>query len=251
MNNGYDLQPLSSGDLLKLWESVSGSPHRMRAQTMIYYASSAKDRDDVSDWCIGEGDAFLLHLYRKIFGDQLDCIADCPACGEALELSLTVDDLLIDHGSGGSAYRVNVGNTPLELFFRLPNRKDLQDLPAEEPSETLRKRIVERCVLYAERQGEKISPVPLTDETIDMLAKAMSREDPQAEIRLHMQCPSCLFEWKTTFDIVDFLWQKINVEVKHLMHEIHVLAQAYGWTEFEILALSGKRRKHYLELVGS
>jgi hypothetical protein len=35
-----------------------------------------------------------------------------------------------------------------------------------------------------------------------------------------------------------------------LLTEVHRLAQAYGWREAEILALSEARRHAYLELVG-
>src|SRR5512142_2866416 len=46
---------------------------------------------------VGERETLLLHLRRLALGDQIDCVLRCPAdgCGEALDLSLRVGDLLL------------------------------------------------------------------------------------------------------------------------------------------------------------
>ncbi|HEX2516118.1 MAG TPA: phage baseplate protein, partial [Chloroflexota bacterium] len=38
---------------------------------------------------------------------------------------------------------------------------------------------------------------------------------------------------------------------RRLLREVHTLARAYGWREAEILALPGRRRQTYLDLVGA
>jgi len=248
MANRQSPQQLSSSELLELWETAYRSPRRVRTEALLYAALTEKERHEIMNLCIGEIDAFLLQLYRSMFGNRLECTVSCPACSAILDLTLTVDNLLIGNGSGKDTYQLKYGEPPTVIYFRLPARKDFLSLH-EEPHDTLRKLLVERCVLYAEQNGEKILPVPLTNETIDAVSKAMSREDPQAEIILNMQCSECRQEWQTIFDIIDFFWQKINAEAKTLITEIHLLAQAYGWTEAEILALSRERRKLYIELV--
>lgn len=249
MAKGKIPRQLSSSELLELWETAYRSPRRVRTETLLYAALPEKERHEIMNWCIGEIDAFLLQLYSSMFGNRLECTANCPACTAILDLTLTVDNLLIGHGSGKDTYQLQYGDPPAEIYFRLPGHKDLLLLHEEKPHDTLRKSLAERCVLYAEQNGERILPVPLSGEAIDAVSKAMSREDPQAEIILNMQCSECRHEWQTIFDIIDFFWQKINAEAKTLITEIHLLAQAYGWTESEILELSRERRKLYIELV--
>jgi hypothetical protein len=242
-------QPLSSADLLKLWETAYGSSRIVRAQKILYNALPKEEQDVVKWWCIGEGDAFLFRLYRSMFGIRLECMASCPACSAKLEMTLKVEDLLTKHGSGKSTYQITFGKPSKIIFFRLPNREDFLALPEAEPHETLKKLLVERCVLYVEHKGKNVSPLSLSDQAIDAVSQAMSREDPQAEPVLNITCPECQHAWQTTFDIVDFLWQKINTEAKRLMAEIHTLAQAYGWTESEIMSLPEERRKLYIKLI--
>jgi hypothetical protein len=47
------------------------------------------------------------------------------------------------------------------------------------------------------------------------------------------------------------LWEEIASRAQRLMDDVHVLAQGYGWTEPEVLALSDARRTAYLERVQS
>jgi hypothetical protein len=53
------------------------------------------------------------------------------------------------------------------------------------------------------------------------------------------------------FDAGSFFWSELGAWARRLLHEIHSLARAYGWSESEILTLSPARRQAYLELIGS
>lgn len=48
---------------------------------------------------------------------------------------------------------------------------------------------------------------------------------------------------------MSFFWDEINHWAKRLIHDVHILAVAYGWSEEKILALSPWRRQAYLDLV--
>lgn len=78
----------------------------------------------------------------------------------------------------------------------------------------------------------------------------MARADPQADVRLAIACPSCGHQWQGIFDIVTFFWSEIESWASRILHEVHLLALAYGWHEREILALSPRRRQFYLDMVG-
>lgn len=243
--------PLSPAAILTAWETGRQAPASIRALTLLRAALPKEEESEAANWCIGEGDAFLLRLRRSVFGPCLECTASCPACGTELELTLEVENLLTTHGFGTAEYQVPLGTPPMVIFFRLPSRVDLQALLWPSDAITVRRLLVERCVLHAEYDGKKISSAPLSEATVAAVSEAMAREDPQAEIFLNMVCPRCAHAWQTAFDIVDFFWREISTRARRLLTEIHQLAQAYGWTESEILALSDARRQTYLELINA
>jgi hypothetical protein len=80
------------------------------------------------------------------------------------------------------------------------------------------------------------------------VAEAMSRLDPQADIRIEVVCPSCGHRSERLFDIGVFLWDEMQTWAVRTLREVHELAQAYGWREQDILAMSAARRSVYLAL---
>ena len=81
------------------------------------------------------------------------------------------------------------------------------------------------------------------------LSERMAELDSLAEVRLELNCPQCRHRWLVALDIVSFFWSEIVVQAKRLLHEVHLLARAYPWSEADILAMSERRRKYYLNLV--
>src|SRR5258708_27729608 len=94
-----------------------------------------------------------------------------------------------------------------------------------------------------------ISPGALSDSAVEQVEECLERVDPQAESLIDLACPACGHSWQLLFDIEWFLWAKVNSLAKRLLREVHVLAEAYGWTERDILALTAVRRQFYLERV--
>ena len=52
-------------------------------------------------------------------------------------------------------------------------------------------------------------------------------------------------------DAGQLLWDEIEARAQVLLHEVHTLASAYGWSEAQILALTPARRASYLAMVGA
>jgi len=77
----------------------------------------------------------------------------------------------------------------------------------------------------------------------------MVESDPQSHIELALTCPACEQDWQVVFDIASYLWSEIQTWALRILHEVHILASAYGWREADILALSPLRRQLYLERV--
>jgi hypothetical protein len=78
----------------------------------------------------------------------------------------------------------------------------------------------------------------------------MADADPQADVRLALDCPACGHNFLAAFDVAAYLWSEVNAWAYRLLGEVHSLASAYGWREEDILAMSPWRRRVYLEMVG-
>jgi hypothetical protein len=134
----------------------------------------------------------------------------------------------------------------LELRFRLPDSRDLAAVAGCEDKATARSLLVQRCVSWANREGESVAELPA--EVTTKLAQRMAERDPQAEVMLDLRCPTCDHAWQALFDIVSFFWTELAAQARRLLREIHTLARAYGWREADILSMSARRRQFYLEL---
>jgi hypothetical protein len=92
--------------------------------------------------------------------------------------------------------------------------------------------VLERCVLAGE-----------PGETFDTL---LAELDPQAEIELALACPECGRTFTAAFDAGDFLAREVGRDRDALLREIHLLGLHYHWPESELMAMTPRRRKRYL-----
>ena len=136
-----------------------------------------------------------------------------------------------------------------EVLFRLPNSRDLQALAEIEAPADARQQLLQRCMRSAGFNGEDLSLEALPEEVITAIEERMALADPQADLQLSLHCIACSHRWQTAFDIVSFLWSEIDNWAHRTLHEVHLLASAYGWSEDDILALSPWRRRYYLEKI--
>lgn len=211
-------------------------------------------REVVRSLTVGDREALLLHLRRRTFGDAMPCVLSCPACEEAMDLDLSVGDLLLPaYGHQRRVHDLTVERDGAEarVRFRLPTGEDQEavaELAREDPEEAA-DRILARCVEEVEgeegRQLVEERPADLRDE----LGEAMERLDPQAEIRLTGSCPSCGHEFSSLLDAATYLADELRQRVRHLYREVHALSLHYHWSEREILALPSPKRRLYLDLL--
>ena len=79
----------------------------------------------------------------------------------------------------------------------------------------------------------------------------MRQQDPGADVRIELNCPVCHHNWTACFDVTTYLWGEIEDWAGRLLADVNALAQAYGWSERDILALSPVRRQLYVEMVNA
>src|SRR6186997_1249733 len=81
---------LTGHGVLDLWERVASCAPSERGLAILASATP----DAVPDtWTIGECEEKLLALHEALFGSQLSGFAECPRCGEALELGVSIPEL--------------------------------------------------------------------------------------------------------------------------------------------------------------
>jgi hypothetical protein len=107
--------------------------------------------------------------------------------------------------------------------------------------------LLDRCINVS-HTGKSLPGSSLPDNVVATIVEQMSCLDPQADVQLALACPACKYEWEAAFDIASFFWKELQSAGHKILREIHVLASAYGWSEAQILSMSGWRRQAYLAL---
>jgi hypothetical protein len=243
------MRPLSAFDLLRVWE-VGEDQHPLdRALTLLEVACPELTWDELAALSIGQRDARLLTLREWTSGPRLNGFAECPQCAERLEFEVAVAELrAADERDAGEQAQELVTDS-LTLRFRLPNSRDLAAVMGCQDPVAARSLLAQRCVLWASRGGESVAGDELPVGAIASLAHRMAECDPQAEVLLDLRCPACEQGWRALFDIVAFFWAELAAKARRLLREVHVLARAYGWREADILGMSARRRRFYLEMI--
>src|SRR5450755_4032223 len=115
------MRALSASDLLKVWERGLGDGPIGRALELLRAGCPEAGVDALAGLSIGQRDALLLRLRQHTFGPELTGAAECPGCGEPIELALRAADLF----AGEAVAEVAVELDGYELRLRPPNSRDL------------------------------------------------------------------------------------------------------------------------------
>ena len=242
---------LTASELLSVWERGRSQPSHRQALLLLAAAYPEIKAEELAGLSIGRRDARLLTLREWFFGPRLVSIAGCPACGEKLELSFDVSDIRVEAGEEQNS-QLSLAMEGYEVLFRLPDSNDLVAMAMiGADREGGRGIVLKRCLAEVRLNGKEQPAKELPTEIVGAVTKRMSQADPQADVKLSLDCPSCGHNWLATFDILSFLWSEIETWAERLLHDIHTLARSYGWRESDILAMSALRRQSYLDMLGA
>jgi hypothetical protein len=234
--------------VLEAWERGLGEHLAVRALTMLSLLDRDSSRDELEALPVGERDGRLLTVHERLFGPVLSGYADCPGCGTPMEFRLDTAGLRPRSpvAAGGWSEMI-LGD--LRVQFRVPTSSDLLTIANAADVQTARRRLAERCVGEVSTSAAVLAPSALPEMMIDRLSDAIAATDTGADQEISLQCADCGHAWTLTLDIVSFLWAELNALAKRLLHDVHVLAWAYGWREADILSMSEARRRWYVERV--
>ncbi|CAD5108376.1 hypothetical protein [Zestomonas carbonaria] len=234
------MSALTAADWLQAWEHSQGLPPPLRPCALLapLLEGGAEAAERLP---LGRRDSQLLALHGALFGPRLSATADCPACGERLELALDCHALRLDAPEPDPQAQA-VAWQGRTFHYRLPDSRDLAAMARAGDLDQARALLLRRCLgsdwaddLPADLQAE--------------LARAMAEADPQAATELALSCPACGEQWSELFDIGAYLDEAFGQWAERLFDQVHLLASAYGWSEAQILALGPARRARYLARV--
>lgn len=242
------MRALTPERLLDVWERGQGYSPAVLALALLSAADPEAAWEDLGALPLGERDRRLLMLREETLGRRLEAVASCPACGEPLDVSLDARELLSGAAPG---LLERISRDGLELRFRPADSHDLLAAERCRGVEEARLLLAGRCLLEARRGGQPVAADDLAEEDLEVLAAGMAEADPGAELLLDLSCPACGQAWEEPLDVASFFWAELDVQARRLLREIHLLARAYGWREADVLALSPRRRRFYLEMVSA
>ncbi len=259
------MRAFSAAELLNAWEEGSAKTSAERAMELLALVSSETARERLTAFTIGRRDAALLTLRERLFGSRMVGVVVCPDCGERLDLTFDTRQIRDRHPASDQESdqeldpEIAVSVEGYELRCRPVNTGDalaiagqtvaVQTDGVEGALDFARGLLLHRCLLSANHAGVTIELEEIPPEVTEIAVQRMAEADPMADIQLAMTCPSCARQWSAALDIVSFLWSEIEVWAWRLLHDVHTLAAAYGWSERDILTMSANRRQCYLQMV--
>ncbi|MBX3057989.1 MAG: phage baseplate protein [Anaerolineae bacterium] len=242
------MRPLSTWQLLSLWEQGLAQPLANWALLVLSAACPETPAEQLAELSIGNRDSHILTLREWTFGPNLTCLAACPTCSEKLELNFQTANIRALPPPETSELMLT--HNGYQVRFRLPNSVDVTAVTGDRDPTENRRLLFQRCLLEVRRsKGKVVAADVLPEPVVEAVITQMAAADPQADVQLALDCPHCRHHWLAPFDIVAFFWAEINTWAYRVLHEVHLLAAAYGWSEADILALTPWRRRFYLEMV--
>ena len=235
------MEDLSPSATLDIWATAQGlGPVERAVRLAAAVDSDALDAEGLARLPLGSRNARLLDLYTALAGPALEATAGCPACGEPAEFAVDSGALLAQQR--GAREPAPFEADELVVVWRSPDSADLTAAAQAANAADAERVLLERCVTEGP-EGELPPAVRLE------LAEAMTAADPLAEVLVDVSCPDCGERFSADVDIAAFAWAELEAKARGLLHEVAVLARAFGWTEREVVALDETRRAAYLALV--
>lgn len=229
----------SSSQLLALWEQGERRHPLDRALLLYAFAAPETPSPSLADAPLGTCNAALMRLRQETFGSRLSVWTDCPVCGERMEFELDSTQLPPMTPVPAS---VEVSGQR----FRCPSSRDLAEIAHCTDADQAAHRLLQAC---AESSLNVPSDPRALRHLYEAVESAIEAADPWADLSLLFQCPACEHSGEACFDVARYVWEDIDARARYLLDEVHLLAQAYGWSEPQILALSDTRRAAYLARV--
>ncbi len=244
--HGVIHRPLAGDVLLTAWER--GARRSWSELAMGLLSAGCPGLPPGAAWAmtIAARDRSLLELHRLSFGETMAAFAACQACGERLEFAIPCDWAAgVLDGARGETLSVDGWSVTLHLA----SGADLLRAAAEPDTDAARRALLGSCILANDPDGAAV-PYHLLPEPIQARAEArLAGLHEATELSATLACPACQAPQTVLVDLPGYLWAETRNAARRLIAEVSELANAHGWSEAAILAMSGTRRRAYLEMI--
>jgi len=246
---------LSPSVTLQAWDcALARSDASGRAQVLLALARpdlTAATRGQLS---VSARDRALLGLHVALFGPVIEARTGCPACGEALELSLDARAILQreNRSSQAASGVVDFRQAGYSAQLRLPTVADLGVTATLQASLQARHHaLLERLTLGISLDGVPCKFQDLPDSVLSALEDTIESADADALPQFEVACDACAHRWKPMLDAAEFVWTRLDAWATRLLWEVHALARHYAWSEDALINMNPLRRQRYLEMLGT
>lgn len=236
---------------LEAWERGQGRDPVERPLALLAAALPEETSERLARLPLGRRDALLMRLRELSFGKSMKGFAQCPQCAARLEFPLDFSAYQLEDALEHAVPIQELAHDGYTVRFRVPDSRDLEAMSRCPDVETARRLLVTRCVQEAVHEGQEVAPATLPEPVLVALGERMETLDPLAYLPLAIDCARCGHAWEVLLDIGALLWKEISTGAERLLEEVQILAQVYGWSESEILAMSEARRRFYLSRASS
>jgi hypothetical protein len=241
------MRAISAAELLTAWEKCLGAPEVLRGATLLA-AAARRTAGDTAEWPIARRDAELLRMRAQLFGNLVEGVAPCPKCGETAEVQFSLDRIVDSSPHAGPSRSKVFRIDGCRVRYRAPSSKDLATISALRDSELAKRTLLEQCIeLVGQPQAKAVGRI--SDKVARSASEWITQDQSWAEVMLNLRCPACENTWQAPFDIASFLWREVDTWARKVLREIHTIADRYGWSEADILAMSASRRQLYMEML--
>jgi hypothetical protein len=180
----------------------------------------------------------LVSVCRLSGRRELSWVFDCTGCGEELGAELALDALAGAQEAAATADPATVEWGDIAYRPRRPTGEDLRRWRDRPPSDA------EIAAALAESPGEASA------ELCSAIEASLDAADPLVDVAVRLECPACGEAVELAIDLEGELLALAQRDQDELLEDIAALADAFHWSEQDILALSPRRRRRYLAMVG-
>ena len=212
----------------------------------------------VRDLLINDREFLMWKLREITLGKSLRAMIVCgdPKCAQSMDIGLNLDDLLpaakpVDR----RVFKFDVvesGET-FSFAFRLPAGADqeacaehLRGDPTVAVNHLLARivlRLNDNCSVDEQTIGS------LSPQVLSEIERAIEELAPVESINIEAGCVECGRPSVSPLDLTSYFLNELQHNRRGLEHEVHFIAWHYHWSEREILALTRRKRRRYIELI--
>lgn len=187
-----------------------------RAALVLLDALIGRKGPAAGSLCASDRDALLAALHRREWGDRILTTLTCAKCTEKFDLSFNISEIQAHLARDVAGLRQPpTGEQEIHAAAR-GARAGVRALAGE---------------------------LGIADSDIELACAELETAAPILDLEITAECAECHAPQEAHFDLQTFVMQRLLGERELLLAEVHLLAQSYGWSLREILALPRHTRR--------